>query len=64
MEPPARFNFVRDVVERQDPARLALRFCDREGSVEETDFPDTALGAGTDDDLDAFAWMPGHGRFP
>ena len=38
MEPPARFNFVRDVVERQDPARLALRFCDREGSVEDLTF--------------------------
>ena len=38
MEPPARFNFVRDVVERQDPARLALRFCDREGTVEDLTF--------------------------
>ena len=38
MEPPARFNFARDVVERQDPARLALRFCDREGAVEDLTF--------------------------
>ena len=38
MEPPARFNFVRDVVERQDPARLALRFCNREGTVEDLTF--------------------------
>ena len=38
MEPPARFNFVRDVVERQDPARLALRFCNREGMVEDLTF--------------------------
>jgi len=35
---PARFNFARDVVEAQDPARLALRFCDREGAVEDITF--------------------------
>ncbi|HZO62156.1 MAG TPA: AMP-binding protein [Gaiellaceae bacterium] len=35
---PARFNFARDVVERHDPGRLALRFCDREGRVRDLTF--------------------------
>jgi acyl-coenzyme A synthetase/AMP-(fatty) acid ligase len=35
---PARFNFARDVVERQDPGRLALRHCDRAGVVRDLTF--------------------------
>jgi len=35
---PSRFNFARDVVEAQDPARLAIRFCDREGAVKDLTF--------------------------
>jgi acyl-coenzyme A synthetase/AMP-(fatty) acid ligase len=35
---PARFNFARDVVERQNPERLALRFCDRGGGVRDLTF--------------------------
>ncbi|MGE5273212.1 MAG: acyl-CoA synthetase [Verrucomicrobiota bacterium] len=35
---PARFNFTRDVVEAQDPARLALRFCGRSGDVRDLTF--------------------------
>ncbi len=35
---PVLFNFARDVVETQDPLRLALRFCDREGAVEDLTF--------------------------
>ncbi|HEY7604227.1 MAG TPA: AMP-binding protein [Gaiellaceae bacterium] len=42
---PARFNFTRDVVEAQDPARLALRFCDREGTVEDLSFGQVAARA-------------------
>ena len=38
MSAPERFNFARDVVERQDPTRLALRFCDRDGAVEDLTF--------------------------
>jgi acyl-coenzyme A synthetase/AMP-(fatty) acid ligase len=39
---PARFNFTRDVVEAQEPARLALRFCNREGAVEDLTFGQVA----------------------
>ncbi len=35
---PARFNFARDVVERQDPERLALRFADSAGGVRDLTF--------------------------
>jgi len=35
---PERFNFARDVVEAQDPTRLAIRFCDREGAVKDLTF--------------------------
>ena len=35
---PARFNFARDVVERQDPSRLALRFRGSDGSVRDLTF--------------------------
>ena len=38
MTPPERFNFARDVVERQDPSRLALRFCDKSGAVRDLTF--------------------------
>jgi acyl-coenzyme A synthetase/AMP-(fatty) acid ligase len=35
---PARFNFVRDVVEQQDAGKLALRFCDAGGGVRDLSF--------------------------
>ncbi len=35
---PARFNFARDVVERQDPERLALRFADAAGRARDLTF--------------------------
>jgi acyl-coenzyme A synthetase/AMP-(fatty) acid ligase len=35
---PARFNFTRDVVEAADPARLALRFVDRDGAASDLTF--------------------------
>jgi acyl-coenzyme A synthetase/AMP-(fatty) acid ligase len=35
---PERFNFTRDVVEAQDASKLALRFCDRAGAVEDLTF--------------------------
>jgi acyl-coenzyme A synthetase/AMP-(fatty) acid ligase len=35
---PARFNFARDVVERADPAALALRFVDAGGGVHDLTF--------------------------
>ena len=38
MVPPDRFNFVRDVVEGNDPAKLALRFCDLTGAVRDLTF--------------------------
>ena len=38
MTAPARFNFTRDVVEAQEPGRLALRFCDRAGAVSDLTF--------------------------
>jgi acyl-coenzyme A synthetase/AMP-(fatty) acid ligase len=42
---PARFNFARDVVERQDQARLAVRFCDRDGGVRDLTFGEVAESA-------------------
>jgi len=42
---PARFNFARDVVEAQDPARPALRFCDRSGAVRDLTFGEVADAA-------------------
>ena len=38
MPPPERFNFTRDVVERHDPAGLALRFVDRDGGSRDLNF--------------------------
>ncbi|HXJ65702.1 MAG TPA: acyl-CoA synthetase, partial [Actinomycetota bacterium] len=37
---PDRFNFTRDVVEAQDPGKLAVRFCDKAGSVRDLTFGD------------------------
>jgi acyl-coenzyme A synthetase/AMP-(fatty) acid ligase len=42
---PARFNFARDVVERQDPARLAIRFCDRDEGVRDLAFGEVTESA-------------------
>ncbi len=42
MTAPARFNFTRDVVEAQEPDRLALRFCDRTGTVRDLTFGEVA----------------------
>src|SRR6476660_9339766 len=42
---PPRFNFVRDVVEAQDPARHALRFCDRTGAMRDLSFGEVATEA-------------------
>jgi acyl-coenzyme A synthetase/AMP-(fatty) acid ligase len=39
---PARFNFARDVIEQQDPGRVALRFRDRNGDVRDLTFGDVA----------------------
>ena len=39
---PERFNFTRDVVERADPAKLALRFMDGAGSVRDLTFGEIA----------------------
>jgi hypothetical protein len=40
--------------------RLGVKDQDvREGSVEETEFPDTALGAGTDDEMSGQMMTPG-----
>ena len=39
---PARFNFARDVVERADPAALALRFVDAGGGVRDLTFGEVA----------------------
>jgi acyl-coenzyme A synthetase/AMP-(fatty) acid ligase len=39
---PATFNFTRDVVERADPKRLALRFVDRDGSTSDLTFGEIA----------------------
>ena len=42
---PIRFNFTRDVVEAQDPATLALRFCDRAGAVRDFTFGEVTEGS-------------------
>ena len=42
---PPRFNFTRDVVEAQDPARHALRFCDRTGAVRDFSFGEVTTEA-------------------
>jgi acyl-coenzyme A synthetase/AMP-(fatty) acid ligase len=39
---PHRFNFTRDVVEKADPRKLALRFVDRDGGFHELTFGDVA----------------------
>jgi acyl-coenzyme A synthetase/AMP-(fatty) acid ligase len=39
---PERFNFTRDVVERADPRKLALRFVDRDGGVRTLTFGEVA----------------------
>jgi acyl-coenzyme A synthetase/AMP-(fatty) acid ligase len=39
---PRRFNFARDVVERHEPERLAIRFCDRDGAVRDLTFGDVS----------------------
>jgi acyl-coenzyme A synthetase/AMP-(fatty) acid ligase len=39
---PGRFNFTRDVVERADPAKLALRFVDATGGVRDLTFGEVA----------------------
>jgi acyl-coenzyme A synthetase/AMP-(fatty) acid ligase len=41
-EPPQRFNFTRDVVERLPSDGLAIRFVDREGSVRDVTFAEVA----------------------
>jgi acyl-coenzyme A synthetase/AMP-(fatty) acid ligase len=40
MLPPERFNFTRDVVERLEPERLALRLVDRHGAARDVTFAD------------------------
>jgi acyl-coenzyme A synthetase/AMP-(fatty) acid ligase len=42
---PPRFNFARDVVEAQDPAKHALRFCDRTGAVRDLSFAEVTTEA-------------------
>ena len=42
---PATFNFARDVVERADPAHLAVRFVDRSGSVRDLTFAEVTESA-------------------
>jgi acyl-coenzyme A synthetase/AMP-(fatty) acid ligase len=42
---PARFNFARDVVERQEPERLALRFADSAGGVRDLTFGEVSESA-------------------
>jgi acyl-coenzyme A synthetase/AMP-(fatty) acid ligase len=45
MPAPARFNFTRDVVERADPAAVALRFVDLDGGVRDLTFGEFAASA-------------------
>jgi acyl-coenzyme A synthetase/AMP-(fatty) acid ligase len=45
MPAPDRFNFTRDVVERADPASLALRFVELDGSVRDLTFGQFAASA-------------------
>jgi len=39
---PARFNFTRDVVDAQDPGKLAVRFCDKDRNVRDLSFGEVA----------------------